>query len=75
MKYQAAGNFTFLDLSKKLLKSYYFSLFVASITCLFSLLCAIILLILDRRRSKIIPSEPVKAGDEIKLSDGKLLIN
>ncbi len=46
-----------------------YALLIASLTCLFSLICAIILSFLDRRRSKYIPSEPVKAGDEIKLSD------
>lgn len=45
------------------------SLMIAAATCVFSLLCACILGLLDIRRTKVIPSEPVKAGDEIKLSD------
>ncbi len=43
------------------------SLMIAAATCVFSLLCACILGLLDIRRTKVIPSEPVKAGDEIKL--------
>ena len=45
------------------------ALLVAAATCVFSLLCAVILAMLDLRRTKVIPSEPIKAGDEIKLSD------
>ena len=44
-------------------------LMIAATTCVFSLLCGFILGALDLRRTRIIPSEPVKAGDEIKLSD------
>ena len=43
------------------------ALFVAAATCVFSLLCGVVLGFLDLRRTKVIPSEPVKAGDEIKL--------
>lgn len=45
------------------------SLMVAACTCVFSLICASILALLDLRRTRVIPSEPIKAGDEIKLSD------
>jgi MFS family permease len=45
------------------------SLWIAGATCIFSLICAGILALLDIRRCRIIPSEPVKAGDEIKISD------
>lgn len=45
------------------------SLLIAAATCVFSLLCACILGLLDIRRTRIVPTEPVKAGDEIKLSD------
>lgn len=45
------------------------ALMIASVTCLFSLLCGVILGFLDIRRTRVIPTEPVKAGDEIKLSD------
>ena len=43
------------------------SLMIAAATCVFSLVCACILGLLDIRRTRVIPSEPVKAGDEIKL--------
>jgi hypothetical protein len=33
------------------------------------LACAAILALLDLRRTRVIPAEPIKAGDEIKLSD------
>ena len=46
-----------------------YSLFIASATCLFSIICASILALLDFRRTRIIPQEPVQAGDEIKLTD------
>jgi hypothetical protein len=45
------------------------ALMLAAATCVFSLMCAIILALLDLRRTRIIPTEPIKAGDEIKLSD------
>lgn len=45
------------------------ALMVAGATCVFSLICASILALLDLRRTRIIPSEPIKAGDEIKLTD------
>ncbi|RNA16812.1 major facilitator superfamily domain-containing 1 isoform X2 [Brachionus plicatilis] len=45
------------------------ALLIAAFTCVFSLGCASILALLDKRRTKLIPVEPVKAGDEIKLSD------
>lgn len=45
------------------------ALLVAASTCVFSLICAGILALFDLRRTRVIPSEPVKAGDEIKLSD------
>lgn len=45
------------------------ALLIAACTCVFSLGCAAILALLDTRRTKIVPVEPVKAGDEIKLSD------
>jgi uncharacterized membrane protein len=45
------------------------ALLVAASTCVFSLLCAIILAALDYRRTRVIPQEPIKAGDEIKLTD------
>ena len=46
-----------------------YTLLIASITCLFSMLCAVILIFLNRRRNRFIPQEPVKAGEEIKLTD------
>jgi len=46
-----------------------YSLFLASATCVFSLVCATILSLLDIRRTRLVPQEPVKAGDEIKLTD------
>lgn len=45
------------------------ALLIAASTCVFSLLCAIILAVLDLRRTRVIPQEPIKAGDEIKLTD------
>ena len=45
------------------------ALMVAGATCIFSLICAGILALLDLRRTRVIPSEPIKAGDEIKISD------
>lgn len=45
------------------------ALLLASATCVFSLVCASILGLLDIRRTRIIPTEPVKAGDEIKITD------
>ena len=45
------------------------ALMVAASTCVFSLLCGSILGFLHLRQTKIIPTAPVKAGDEIKLSD------
>lgn len=45
------------------------ALLIAACTCIFSLGCAGILALLDKRRTRIVPSEPIKAGDEIKLSD------
>lgn len=45
------------------------SLLIAALTCVFSLACGVILGLLDVRRTRIIPQEPVKAGDEIKLTD------
>lgn len=46
-----------------------YALLVASATCIFSLTCAVIIGLLDIRRCKYVPQEPVKAGDEIKLTD------
>ena len=46
-----------------------YTLLIATVTCVFSLFCAFVLGLLDYRRTKIVPVEPVKAGDEIKLSD------
>lgn len=45
------------------------ALLVASLTCVFSLVCASILGLLDIRRTRIVGKEEVKAGDEIKLTD------
>jgi hypothetical protein len=45
------------------------ALLIATTTCIFSLTCAAILALFDKRRNKYIPAEPVKAGDEIKLQD------
>ncbi len=45
------------------------ALLIAATTCVFSLICASILALLDLRRTRLVPSEPVKAGDEIKLTD------
>lgn len=45
------------------------ALLVAACTCVFSLGCAAILGLLDLRRTRVVPAEPIKAGDEIKLSD------
>ena len=45
------------------------SLLIASATCVFSLICASILALLDLRRTRLVPQEAVKAGDEIKLTD------
>lgn len=46
-----------------------YALFIASATCIFSLVCAFILALLDLRRTRIIPQEQVQQGDEIKLTD------
>lgn len=46
-----------------------YSLLIAACTCIFSFGCALVLMLLDRRRVKYIPAEPVQAGDEIKLKD------
>lgn len=44
------------------------ALLIAASTCVFSLFCAFVLGLFDMRRTRIIPSEPIKAGDEIKLT-------
>merc|ERR1712127_9595 len=46
-----------------------YALMLASVTCIFSLGCAFALWALDKRRTRFIPSEPIKAGDEIKITD------
>jgi hypothetical protein len=45
------------------------ALFLATATCVFSFACAGLLAYLDIRRTRAIPVEAVKAGDEIKLTD------
>lgn len=45
------------------------ALLIASITCVFSFICACILGLLDMKRSRIKSSEPFKAGNKMKFSD------
>uniref|UniRef100_A0A673BKR9 Lysosomal dipeptide transporter MFSD1 n=1 Tax=Sphaeramia orbicularis TaxID=375764 RepID=A0A673BKR9_9TELE len=47
------------------------ALMIASVTCLFSLLCALVLGLLDRRAEKILHKEQGSTGDVIKLTDVK----
>lgn len=47
------------------------SLLIASATCLFSLLCALMLGYLDRRAQRILKKEQGKTGEVIKLTDVK----
>ncbi|KAF1394128.1 hypothetical protein PFLUV_G00023290 [Perca fluviatilis] len=47
------------------------SLMIAAVTCLFSLLCALVLGYLDRRAEKILHKEQGKTGEVIKLTDVK----
>ncbi|XP_029026800.1 major facilitator superfamily domain-containing protein 1 isoform X2 [Betta splendens] len=47
------------------------SLMIASATCLFSLLCALVLAVLDKRAEKILHKEEGKTGEKIQLKDVK----
>ncbi|XP_056297624.1 major facilitator superfamily domain-containing protein 1 [Pseudoliparis swirei] len=47
------------------------SLMIASVTCLFSLMCALVLGFLDKRAEKILQKEGRGAGEVIKLTDVK----
>ncbi|KAG5837675.1 hypothetical protein ANANG_G00241960 [Anguilla anguilla] len=47
------------------------TLMIAAVTCLFSLVCALILGFLDKRAEKILNKEQGKTGEVIKLSDVK----
>ncbi|XP_034024171.1 major facilitator superfamily domain-containing protein 1 isoform X2 [Thalassophryne amazonica] len=47
------------------------SLMIAAVTCLFSLICALVLAFLDKRAEKILHKEQGKTGDVIKLIDVK----
>ncbi|KAM6961480.1 lysosomal dipeptide transporter MFSD1 [Aplochiton taeniatus] len=47
------------------------SLMIAGITCLFSLICALVLGFLDKRAEKILNKEQGKTGEVIKLTDVK----
>uniref|UniRef100_A0A8D3DPY4 Lysosomal dipeptide transporter MFSD1 n=1 Tax=Scophthalmus maximus TaxID=52904 RepID=A0A8D3DPY4_SCOMX len=47
------------------------SLMIASVTCLFSLICALVLGFLDKRAEKILQKEEGKTGEVIKLTDVK----
>ncbi|XP_042237106.1 major facilitator superfamily domain-containing protein 1-like isoform X2 [Homarus americanus] len=45
------------------------SLMLAGITCVFSLACAIILGLLDKRRSEVLRLDSAKSGEKVRLSD------
>uniref|UniRef100_A0A7N8XH37 Lysosomal dipeptide transporter MFSD1 n=1 Tax=Mastacembelus armatus TaxID=205130 RepID=A0A7N8XH37_9TELE len=47
------------------------SLMIASVTCFFSLICALVLGFLDKRAEKILSKEQGKTGEVIKLTDVK----
>ncbi|XP_029471010.1 major facilitator superfamily domain-containing protein 1 isoform X2 [Rhinatrema bivittatum] len=47
------------------------SLMIGAVTCVFSLVCALILAYLDKRAEKILNKEQGKTGDVIKLTDVK----
>uniref|UniRef100_A0A671U2A6 Lysosomal dipeptide transporter MFSD1 n=1 Tax=Sparus aurata TaxID=8175 RepID=A0A671U2A6_SPAAU len=47
------------------------SLMIAAVTCLFSLVCALVLGFLDKRAEKILHKEEGKTGEVIKLTDVK----
>ncbi|XP_078102154.1 lysosomal dipeptide transporter MFSD1 isoform X3 [Sander vitreus] len=47
------------------------SLMIAAVTCLFSLICALVLGYLDKRAEKILHKEQGKTGEVIKLTDVK----
>uniref|UniRef100_A0A8C2WCX4 Lysosomal dipeptide transporter MFSD1 n=1 Tax=Cyclopterus lumpus TaxID=8103 RepID=A0A8C2WCX4_CYCLU len=47
------------------------SLMIASVTCLFSLMCALVLGFLDKRAERILHKEGGEAGEVIKLTDVK----
>ncbi|XP_060902759.1 major facilitator superfamily domain-containing protein 1 isoform X2 [Labrus mixtus] len=47
------------------------SLMIASVTCLFSLICALVLAFLDKRAERILDKEQGKTGEVIKLTDVK----
>ncbi|KAJ0022022.1 hypothetical protein NQD34_009512 [Periophthalmus magnuspinnatus] len=47
------------------------SLMIAALTCLFSLMCALVLGFLDKRAEKILHKEQGKTGEVIKLTDVK----
>ncbi|XP_061073946.1 major facilitator superfamily domain-containing protein 1 isoform X2 [Conger conger] len=47
------------------------SLMIAGVTCVFSLVCALILAFLDRRAERILNKEQGKTGEVIKLTDVK----
>ncbi|XP_049432255.1 major facilitator superfamily domain-containing protein 1 isoform X3 [Epinephelus fuscoguttatus] len=47
------------------------SLMIAAVTCLFSLICALVLGFLDRRAERILHKEQGKTGEVIKLTDVK----
>ncbi|XP_054651216.1 major facilitator superfamily domain-containing protein 1 isoform X2 [Dunckerocampus dactyliophorus] len=47
------------------------SLMIAAVTCIFSLICALVLAFLDKRAEKILQKEQGKTGEVIKLTDVK----
>ncbi|KAM9853068.1 lysosomal dipeptide transporter MFSD1 isoform 2-T2 [Aulostomus maculatus] len=47
------------------------SLMIAGVTCIFSLICALVLGLLDKRAEKILNKEQGKTGEVIKLTDVK----
>ncbi|KAG7235030.1 hypothetical protein INR49_003395 [Caranx melampygus] len=47
------------------------SLMIAAVTCLFSLICALVLAFLDKRAERILHKEQGKTGEVIKLTDVK----
>ncbi|XP_051253457.1 major facilitator superfamily domain-containing protein 1 isoform X2 [Dicentrarchus labrax] len=47
------------------------SLLIAAVTCLFSLICALVLAFLDKRAEKILHKEEGKTGEVVKLTDVK----
>uniref|UniRef100_A0A4W6C0E9 Lysosomal dipeptide transporter MFSD1 n=1 Tax=Lates calcarifer TaxID=8187 RepID=A0A4W6C0E9_LATCA len=47
------------------------SLMIAAVTCLFSLVCALVLAFLDKRAERILHKEEGKTGEVIKLTDVK----